>query len=89
MEGGTFLSDALQKEFGRFVLIELHTDGRSEEMREASLRHRELQRSRFSTVALPYYALLDPTGETVLWQGGGRMAEEDFLKRLQAVPQPR
>ena len=86
MEGGTFLDRRLQEAFGRFVLIDLHTDGRTDEFRESSIRNRKLQKKMFKTTALPFYALLDPTAKTVYWKGGGRISEEDFLKFLALAP---
>ncbi|MCK6460670.1 MAG: hypothetical protein L6Q95_12350, partial [Planctomycetes bacterium] len=64
MERGPFLSKAVQKEFANLVEIALYTDGPEE-----NRKNRDFQKERFGTIALPYYALLDPTGEKVLWQG--------------------
>ena len=86
MEGGTFLSRDIQEAFSRFVMIELHTDGKSDATRESSIRNRALQKERFKTVALPYYVLLDPSGEVTYWEGAGVFSEEDFLAKLNAVP---
>jgi len=82
MEGGAFLSDDLQEEFGKWVEIVLHTDGKGEKYREASDRNRSIQSKRFGTVALPYYAFLDPSGETVYWKAGGVIDEDVFLERM-------
>ena len=81
MEGGAFLSDAMQKAFGRFVEIKLHTDGGKN-----GIQNRRYQRERFETIAIPYYVLLDPTGEKIYWEAGGVQSEEDFLAALLAVP---
>ena len=79
----------MQKEFGRFVAIVLHTDGKDEEFGESSIRNRELQRERFGTVALPHYVLLDPTGAKVYAQTGGVFSEAEVLAFLKkAPPQP-
>jgi len=86
MEGGTFLLDSIQKAFGRFVEIALHTDGRDEKHEESSRRNRELQRKRFNTIAIPYYAILDPTGKRVLWEAGGVQSEQAILDALRSVP---
>ena len=82
MESGTFLRRSIQNEFKRFMMIELHTDGRSAETREPSLRNRKIQSDRFGTIALPYYVLTDKTGRNVYAKAGGAMSEEDFLKFL-------
>ncbi len=78
MERGPFLSKAVQKEFGNLVEIALYTDGPEE-----NRKNRDFQKERFGTIALPYYALLDPTGEKVLWQGGGgNYTAEQFAAHL-------
>ena len=87
MEGGPFLSRKMQEEFGRFVMIELHTDGRAKNVVESSERNREIQRQRFKTIALPYYVLMDPTGKKVYWKAGGRIPHDEFLEKLKSVPQ--
>ncbi|MHC4957376.1 MAG: hypothetical protein ACYTGN_03300 [Planctomycetota bacterium] len=86
MEGGTFLSREIQDAFKRFVMIELHTDGKSDETRESSIRNRKLQKERFKTVALPYYVLLDSNGKVTYWEGAGVFSEEEFLAKLKEVP---
>ncbi len=83
MESGTFIERAIQKEFGRFVEIRLHTDHHEAALRE---RSQDLQRERFRTVALPFYAVLTPDGEKTLWTGAGVMSEEDFLAGLRMAP---
>lgn len=85
MEGGPFLSKVVQKEFGRFVEIVLHTDGGGE-LRESNRRNRDFQRERFGTVALPYYVLLDAAGKKIYWQGGGVYTADDFAAQLRKAP---
>ena len=86
MEGGPFLSREMQNEFGRFVMIELHTDGRASNVVESSQRNRTIQRERFKTIALPYYALMDSTGKKIYWEASGKVSHDDFLAALRAVP---
>ena len=86
MERGPFLNEKLQKEFGRFVEIVLHTDGRDERFGLSSQRNKALQMERFGTVALPYYVLLDPAGKKVFWQGGGTYSAKEFLEHLKKAP---
>ena len=87
MEGGTFRTRAMQKEFERFVMIELHTDARTPgAARLQSVAAKERQKKRFKTIGIPYYAWLDPTGTRVLWKAGGVVSEETFLKALRSVP---
>jgi hypothetical protein len=82
MERGPFLDDEVQKEFGRFVSIVLHTDGND----AASDRNAAFQLDRFGTRANPLYVLLDPTGEKVYWQRGGTFEKDVLLEALRSVP---
>jgi len=43
------------------VLVELYTDGTDKESEE----NQKLQDEKFSTVAIPYYAIMDPDGKVV------------------------
>ena len=87
MEGGTFRTRSMQEAFGRFVMIELHTDTRKPETaRLQAVRSREQQKQRFRTIGVPYYVLLDPTGTKVYWKSGGITSEEKFLKALRSIP---
>ena len=81
MEGGPFLEEIVQKEFGSWVEIVLHTDGRGE-LLESNQANRQLQLERFGTVALPYYVLMDPTGTVIYWQDGGVYSAEEFAALL-------
>ena len=83
MESGTFLDERIQKEFGRFVEIRIHTDHPDP---EKAYSGKKLQRERFHLLAAPYYAVLDPSGERVYWSQGGVMNEDDFLAGLRAAP---
>jgi len=83
MEGGTFLTDSIQRAFGRFVEIRLHNDHPDPEIAEAN---KALQRKRFGTWGMPYYALLSPDGKTLFAKDGGVMSEEEFLAFLKHVP---
>jgi len=83
MEGGTFLDERIQSEFKRFVEIRIHTDHNVAELRRAGKRH---QTTRFNTLAVPFYAVLDPTGEKVYWSKGGVLSEEEVLAGLKTAP---
>ena len=85
MEGVTFLDDDIQKGFGKFVEILLHTDGGGD-FRETSLANRAMLRNRFDTVSVPYYAVLDPTGTKVYWEGGGVFDADQVLEALATAP---
>ena len=83
MEGGTFLDERIQKAFSRFVEIRVHTDHNDKKLR---YQGKTLQRERFKTLAVPYYVVLDPSGETVYWRKGGVMSEDDFLAGIENAP---
>lgn len=83
MEGGTFLDDRIQNEFKRFVEIRIHTDHSEPEL---AYQGKKLQRERFKLVAVPYYAVLDPSGEKVYWSKGGVMSADEFLAGLRNAP---
>jgi hypothetical protein len=85
MEGGTFLERDVQQGFRRFLEIRLHTDGKGER-EEASEKARGLLSDRFSTLGVPYYAVLDPTGERILWQNGGVLSASEIARGLASAP---
>lgn len=77
MEGGPFLDDDVQKEFGKYVEIVLHTDGGGD-LYDSNQANRSFQLEQFGTVALPYYVLMDPSGKKIFWKGGGVYSAEEF-----------
>ncbi|NJN14425.1 MAG: hypothetical protein HC813_01975 [Planctomycetes bacterium] len=83
MESETFITRVVQTEFRRFVEIRLHTDHPDPEIKA---RNKNLQRDRFQTVALPFYAVLTPDGEKVLWTGAGVIPAETFADGLRQAP---
>jgi len=56
MKANMFTRPEIAAALGRFVLLELYTDGTD----AASEENQKLQENKFSTVAIPYYAILDP-----------------------------
>jgi hypothetical protein len=63
-----------------FVLVDLYTDGTDAE----SEQNQQLEEKRFGTVAIPFYAILDPDEHTIAtFPGLTRNASEfeTFLKR--------
>ncbi|MBV9222988.1 MAG: thioredoxin family protein, partial [Acidobacteriaceae bacterium] len=63
-----------------FVLVELYTDGTD----AASSENQVLEQDRFSTVALPYYAVLDGNEKEVAHQAGLTRGPQQFLSFLNA-----
>ncbi len=86
MESGTFLNENIQKEFGRFVEIVLHTDGRDERFGASSQANLHYLRERFGTVSIPFYAVLDSSGEKIYWRKEGYVNAEEFVAGLQKAP---
>ena len=82
MERGPFLDKRVQKEFGRFVAVVLHTDGTDDKYGPSSIRNLQLLQDRFKTKALPFYVILDSTGEKVIWKRGGVIPVDDVLAAL-------
>jgi thiol:disulfide interchange protein DsbD len=65
------------------VLVELYTDGTD----EISHENERMQESKFQTVAIPYYAILDPDGNVVSSFAKGMTEDtQEFLKFLTAKP---
>ncbi len=65
------------------VLVELYTDGTDKESEE----NQKLQDEKFSTVAIPYYAILDPDGKVVASFAKGMTKDtQEFLAFLTARP---
>ena len=65
------------------VLVELYTDGTDKESEE----NQKLPDEKFSTVAIPYYAILDPDGKVVASFGKGMTKDtQEFLAFLTARP---
>ena len=65
-----------------FVLVELYTDGTD----EASKRNQAIEESRFSTVALPFYAVLDSDERVLATRAGLVRSSSEFLSFLHYHP---
>ncbi len=63
-----------------YVLVELFTDGAD----AASRENQALQQSKFATVAIPYYAILDPDGHVIASFPGLTRNPQEFLSFLRA-----
>ncbi|HPV20609.1 MAG TPA: TlpA family protein disulfide reductase, partial [bacterium] len=62
MESGMFPRPLIREELLKMVLLKAYTDGDS----EVDQAQRLYQISRFNTAALPFYAIIDPSTDTVL-----------------------
>lgn len=85
METNMFPRPAVQREFANFVLVKLYTDGDG----EIYQRHQQIQQEMYRTVAIPYYAIVEPAGDPVVSFPGLTRNEEEFvsfLRRGAAAP---
>jgi thiol:disulfide interchange protein len=78
MEANVFSRGDIQELFGNYVLVRLYTDGQGAHY----VRNRDLQLKRFGTVAMPLYAILSPTGESVATLAGLTRNSEKFASFL-------
>lgn len=78
MKANMFTRPEVAAALNGFVLVELYTDGTD----AASRENQKLQQARFSTVAIPYYAIVD-SGERVVASFPGLTRDPaEFLKFL-------
>jgi len=78
MKANMFTRPEIASALGKFVLVELYTDGTD----AASRENQQLQESRFSTVALPYYVILDGSERVLATFPGLTRDPAEFLKFL-------
>ncbi len=82
MEANVFNKAEVEAEFENYVLVALYTDGEG----ELYERHQQLEQEKFGTVALPFYAVIEPDERIVAtFPGLTRNVQEfvDFLKKGQ------
>ena len=82
MEANIFILPEVQAEMNKFVLSALYTDGEG----EVYERQQSMEQEKFGTVALPFYAVVDPEGNTIATFPGltrDSQAFVDFLKKAQ------
>jgi len=78
MKANMFPRPAIAEALERFVLVELYTDG----VDEASQSNQQLQEQKFSTIAIPYYAILNPDESVLATFAGLTRDPEEFLAFL-------
>ncbi len=82
MEANIFPKPEVEAELKKMILVSLYTDG----VGEIYERQQQFQETTFKTVALPYYAIMDPNGNIIAtFPGLTRNTAEfvDFLKKGQ------
>jgi thiol:disulfide interchange protein DsbD len=80
MKANMFTRPEIAAALKDFVLVELYTDGTD----EASRQNQALQESRFATVAIPYYAVLDADEKVVAAFPGLTRNTQEFLAFLRS-----
>jgi thiol:disulfide interchange protein DsbD len=80
MEANMFPRPEIAAALKDYVLVELYTDGTD----AASERNQALENTKFSTVAIPYYAILDPDEKVVASFPGLTRDPGEFLRFLRA-----
>ena len=78
MKANMFTRPEIKAELGNFVLLDLYTDGTD----AASVQNQTLEDKKFSTVAIPFYAILDPDERVVATFPGLTRNATDFLTFL-------
>jgi thiol:disulfide interchange protein DsbD len=80
MKSNMFPRPEIAEALNRFVLVELYTDGTD----AASERSQKILEEKFSTVAIPYYAIVNPDGKVIASFAGLTRDPAEFLKFLRA-----
>jgi thiol:disulfide interchange protein DsbD len=78
MEANIFPKPDVHALLAQYVRVQLYTDGRGDEHK----RNREFQESQFGTVALPFYAIVAPDGQTIAQFPGMTRDKTLFVKFL-------
>jgi thiol:disulfide interchange protein DsbD len=78
MEANMFPLPEVSRELARFVRVRLYTDGQGEMYR----RFQQMEQDMFGTVALPYYAIIEPDGTPRVAFGGLTRNPAEFIAFL-------
>jgi thiol:disulfide interchange protein len=79
MKANMFTRPEIAAALNSFVLVELYTDGTD----EASRLNQDLQQKKFATIAIPYYAILDPDERVIASFPGLTRDPAEYLAFLQ------
>ncbi len=85
MKANMFTRPEIASALDAFVLVELYTDGTD----EASRANQKLQEQKFSTIAIPYYAILGPDERVLATFAGLTRDPAEFLNFLNSASAPR
>ncbi len=78
MKANMFTRPEIREALSKFVLVELYTDGTDAE----SEKNQILQESKFQTVAIPFYAILDPEEKVVATFPRLTKSSDEYLEFL-------
>lgn len=78
MKANMFTRPEIAQALGEFILVELYTDGAD----PASERNQQLQQAKFSTIAIPYYAIVDADQNVLATFAGLTRDPQQFLAFL-------
>jgi len=78
MEANMFPKPEVSRALSEYVRVRLYTDGRGDLYR----RFQQMEQELFGTVALPFYAVLTPSGEPVVSFGGLTRDPNEYLRFL-------
>ena len=84
MKANMFTRPEIAAAMKNFVLVELYTDGTDAD----SEANQKLQLSKFNTVAIPFYAIIDPDDKVVATFPGLTKDSAEYLAFLQKSPTP-
>ncbi|HEY1496283.1 MAG TPA: redoxin family protein, partial [Candidatus Solibacter sp.] len=84
MKANMFTRPEIAAAMKNLVLVELYTDGTDAE----SEANQKLQLSKFNTVAIPFYAIIDPDEKVVATFPGLTKDSTEYLAFLQKTPAP-
>ena len=79
MRANMFTRPEIAGALQNFVLVELYTDGTD----AASLANQELEQSKFQTIAIPFYAIVDADGNAIATYPGATRDAAAYLAFLQ------
>lgn len=84
MEANMFPRPDVKQELGRFVRVQLYTDGQGELFE----RQQRMEQDKLNTVALPYYAIVDTLGDVKAQFLGMTRNADDFVQFLRSYTAP-
>jgi thiol-disulfide isomerase/thioredoxin len=85
MKANMFPRPEIAGALGNYVLVELYTDGSD----DASQVNQQLEESKFKTIAIPFYAILDPDENVIAQFGQQTRDAKEFLAFVEKGAGPR